>query len=146
MYCPNCGRQVDDGVKFCSNCGAALGSAAAAAPAAPADDREIVIKEGLCNRIKSKLFVQNGRGMLTNKRFIYSKHGFGKILAMGVFVNLTKGTFDFDIPVSEIAAIRDGRQGVSKTIIVVTKSGDEYNFYFTDRERWIIEFNNLIKP
>ncbi len=82
--------------------------------------------------------------MLTNKRFIYSKHSLAKIAAIGVLVNLTKGSFDFDIPISEISGLRDGRQGVSKTIIITTKSGDEFNFYFSDRERWIIEFNNLI--
>lgn len=144
MFCSKCGKQLADGAAFCSYCGSPV--AVVADPVGtPADDgREIVIKEGLCNRVKSKLFVQNGHGMLTNKRFIYSKHSLAKIAVMGVLANLTKGSFDFDIPVSEISGIRDGRQGVSKTIIITTKSGDEFNFYFSDRERWIIEFNNLI--
>jgi hypothetical protein len=143
MFCSSCGKPLDDGAKFCPNCGSPVGGAASA-PQTP--DREVVIKEGLCNRVKSKLFVQNGHGMLTNKRFIYSKHSLAKIAAMGVFANLTKGTYEFEIPVSEISGIRDGRQGVSQTIIITTKSGDEYNFYFTDRERWKIEFGNLIQP
>lgn len=83
--------------------------------------------------------------MLTNKRFIYSKHSLAKIAAMGLLVNFTKGSYDFEIPVSEITEIHDGRQGVSKTIVISTRSGEDYNFYFTDRERWIIEFNNLIR-
>lgn len=83
--------------------------------------------------------------MLTNKRFIYSKHSLAKIATMGLFVNLTKGSYDFEIPISEMTGIHDGRQGVSKTIVICTQSGENYNFYFTDRERWIIEFNNLIR-
>lgn len=145
MFCSKCGKLLSDDAAFCSYCGSPISSNPGAFAAPQTNDKEIVIKEGLCNRIKNKLYVQNGHGMLTNKRFIYSKHSFAKAALIGVFVNLTKGTFDFDIPVSEIASIRDGRQGISKTIIITTKSGDEYNFYFSDRERWIIEFNNLIR-
>lgn len=140
MYCSKCGKPLNDGAAFCSYCGAPVDG-----PAVDVDnDREIVIKEGLCNRVKSKFFVQNGHGLLTNKRFIYSKHSLGKILVAGPFVNLTKGSYEFEIPVDGIAEIADGRQGVSKTIIIRTKSGDEYNFYFSDRQVWLIEFGNLI--
>ena len=67
-----------------------------------------------------------------------------KTAAIGLLVNLTKGSYDFEIPISDIKEIKDGRQGISKTIIICTNSGEEYNFYFTDRQKWIIEFNNLI--
>jgi len=100
--------------------------------------------EGLCNRVKSKLFVQNGKGMLTNKRFVYFKHGFGKIMVMGALVNLTQGDIDFEIPISDIDHLEDGRQGVSKTIKVFTKAGEMYHFYFTKREHWIIAFQNVL--
>lgn len=63
---------------------------------------------------------------------------------MGVLVNLTKGSYDFDIPISDIKEIKDGRQGISKTIIICSKSGEEYNFYFKDREKWLFEFKNII--
>ena len=63
---------------------------------------------------------------------------------MGVLVNLTKGDYDFDIPIADIAELKEGKQGISKTIIIVTKTGEEYNFYFTDRQIWLIEFQNLI--
>lgn len=59
-------------------------------------------------------------------------------------VNLTKGDYDFEILISDIKEIKEGRQGISKTIIICTYCGDEYNFYFTDRMKWIIELNNLI--
>ena len=28
MFCPNCGKEIEDGAKFCSECGAALNSEA----------------------------------------------------------------------------------------------------------------------
>lgn len=142
MFCSNCGAELNENSNFCSNCGQPIVSNNKAT--STSSDEEIAIKEGLCNRVKSKLFVQNGHGLLTNKRFIYSKHSFAKIAVMGVLVNLTKGSYDFDIPISDIKEIKDGRQGISKTIIICTKSGEEYNFYFKDREKWLFEFKNII--
>ncbi|WP_410074607.1 zinc ribbon domain-containing protein [Anaerostipes sp.] len=142
MFCSNCGAELNENSNFCSNCGQPVVSNNKVA--STSSDEEIAIKEGLCNRVKSKLFVQNGHGLLTNKRFIYSKHSFAKIAVMGVLVNLTKGSYDFDIPISDIKEIKDGRQGISKTIIICTKSGEEYNFYFKDREKWLFEFKNII--
>ena len=139
MFCTNCGRQLPDTAKFCSECGYSINSSEI-----QNGQEEKVIKEGLCNRVKSKFFVQNGHGILTNKRFIYSKHSLAKIAGMGVLVNLTKGDQDFDIPIADIAELKEGKQGISKTIIIVTKTGEEYNFYFTDRQIWLIEFQNLI--
>ena len=143
MFCSHCGKPLDPGAKFCPNCG----SPVVADPSVDGNnEKETVIKEGICNRcIKGKGFVQNGHAILTNKRFIYCKHSLAKTIAIGVLINLTKGSYDFDIPISEITGIHDGKHGFSKTIIITTKSGDEYNFYFTDRESWKIEFNNLIQ-
>ena len=100
MFCSNCGAELNENSNFCSNCGQPITSNNTAN--SDSSDEEIAIKEGLCNRVKSKLFVQNGHGLLTNKRFIYSKHSFAKIAVMGVLVNLTKGSYDFDIPISDI--------------------------------------------
>lgn len=142
MYCSKCGKLLEDTAVFCSGCGNKVGSSV---QPTQEEDKEIVIKEGICNRIKSKMFVENGHGLLTNKRFIYSKHSLAKIAVMGVLVNATKGTFDFEINVKDIARIKEGRQGISKTIIICTRSGEEFNFYFNDKLKWEIEFNNLIE-
>lgn len=141
MFCSKCGKQLEDSAVFCSGCGNKVG----AEIQQPSEDREIVLKEGLCNRIKSKLFVENGHGLLTNKRFIYSKHSLAKIAVMGVLVNATKGDYDFEISIKDISGIKEGRQGISKTIIICTRSGEEFNFYFNDKLKWEIEFNNLIR-
>lgn len=141
MFCSKCGKQLEDNDVFCSGCGNKVG----AEIQQPSEDREIVLKEGLCNRIKSKLFVENGHGLLTNKRFIYSKHSLAKMAVMGVLVNATKGDYDFEIPIKDISGIKEGRQGISKTIIICTRAGEEFNFYFNDKLKWEIEFNNLIR-
>ena len=141
MFCSKCGKQIEDNAVFCSVCGNKVGAEIQQS----SEDREIVLKEGLCNRIKSKLFVENGHGLLTNKRFIYSKHSLAQIAVMGVLVNATKGDYDFEIQVESITGIREGRQGISKTIIICTKTGEEFNFYFNDMLKWEIEFKNLIK-
>lgn len=147
MFCSNCGVELESTAKFCPNCGHPVSATASHADSNFSSDaeKEIVIKEGLCNRVKSKLFVENGHGLLTSRRFIYSRHSFAKIFVMGALVNLTKGSYDFEIPIEDISEIADGRQGISKTIIIRTKSGGEYNFYFTDRQKWLIEFENLIR-
>lgn len=58
--------------------------------------------------------------MLTNQRFIYSKHSFVKIAAMGVLVNLTRGDFDFDIPIADITDIKEATRPMSKVLAIRT--------------------------
>lgn len=145
MFCSNCGKEIVGNANFCSNCGSPIEqSCDTQKNYAPNADHEIIIQKGLSNRCKG-LFVENGYGMLTNKRFIYSKHHTGEILAIGVFIYLTKGNYDFDIPITNIKNIEDGKHGFSKTIIINTKDGDSYEFYFKNREEWKIAFSNLIK-
>lgn len=148
MYCMSCGKEIPEESVFCSFCGANLKSTAIEKKASLETNEnkgEQILMKGLCNRVKSPLFVQNGNAMLTNKRFIYLKHSIAKTLAIGAFINLTKGSYDFDIPVDDILSLEDGRQGISKTIIINTKNGERYNFYFTNREEWKIALQNAIK-
>lgn len=104
---------------------------------------EKILIEGLCNRVKGA-FVENGHAMLTNKRFIYSKHSLTKIAAMGVLVNLTKGGFDFEIKIEDIKEVSEAKRLFDKILVVSTMSGDEYKFFFTKLEEWKIHFNNLL--
>lgn len=104
---------------------------------------ERILIEGLCNRVKGA-FVENGHAMLTNKRFIYSKHSLTKIAAMGVLVNLTKGDFDFEIKIEDIKEVSEAKRLFDKILVVSTMSGDEYKFFFTKLEEWKIHFNNLL--
>lgn len=104
---------------------------------------EKIVIQGVCNRIKGAL-VENGHGMLTNQRFIYSKHSLAKIAAMGVLVNLTQGSYEFDIPVTNIASVTEKKRLLSKTLLISTHSGEEYQFAFTKLIEWQIAFSNLL--
>ncbi len=105
--------------------------------------QEIIILQGICNRIKGA-FVENGHAMLTNQRFIYSKHSFAKIAVMGALVNFTKGDFDFDIPVVDITEVKETKRLMSKVLIIRTQD-TEYHFFFTRLEEWKIAFSNVQK-
>ena len=106
---------------------------------------EKIIKEGLANRVKSTFNVQNGHGILTNQRFIYSKHSIAKLATMGILVNLTKGDYEFDIPINEIKEVTRGKQGFSKNVLVITKkNGDSFKFAVTKYMEWEIAFKNLL--
>lgn len=103
--------------------------------------QETIILQGVCNRIKGA-FVENGHAMLTNQRFIYSKHSFAKIAVMGALVNLTKGDFDFDIPIAAIIEIEETKRLMSKVLVIRTQDA-EYKFFFTKLEEWKIAFSNV---
>ncbi len=103
--------------------------------------QETIILQGICNRIKGA-FVENGHAMLTNQRFIYSKHSLSKIAVMGALVNLTKGDFDFDIPITDIINIEETKRLMSKILVIETQD-TEYRFFFTKLEEWKIAFSNV---
>lgn len=103
--------------------------------------QETIILQGICNRIKGA-FVENGHAILTNQRFIYSKHSLSKIVVMGALVNLTKGDFDFDIPITDIINIEETKRLMSKILVIETQD-TEYRFFFTKLEEWKIAFSNV---
>lgn len=107
--------------------------------------QEKIIMEGLCNRVKGTFNVQNGRGILTDKRFIYSRHKLSKIIAIGALVNLTQGDYEFEIPISDIKGVSRGKQGFSSNVLVIeTKGDDSYKFAVTKYLEWEIAFNNVL--
>ena len=142
MFCQQCGSRLPKQAAFCPGCGVRVEPEN---QSLNRKDPEVVIIKGLCNRVKSRFFVQNGKAMLTNRRFIYLKHGIGKIFAIGLLVNLTEGDVDFEIPLNDIKSIEDGRQGFSKTIKIHTFSGEEFHFYFSKREEWKIALQNAVE-
>ena len=79
---------------------------------------EQIILQGLCNQVKGAV-VENGHGMLTNQRFIYSKHSLAHIAVMGAFVNLTRGDFEFDIPLADITEVEETKRLFSKILVIV---------------------------
>ena len=107
--------------------------------------QEKIIMEGLANRVKGAFNVQNGRGILTNRRFIYSRHKLSKIIAIGALVNLTQGDYEFEIPLEDIKGVSCGKHGFSNNVLVIeTKAGDVYKFAVTKYLEWEIAFNNVL--
>ena len=104
---------------------------------------EQIVLQGLCNRVKGAI-VENGHGMLTNQRFIYSKHSLAHIAVMGAFVNLTRGDFDFDIPLADITEVEETKRLFSKILVIHTKDA-EYRFFFTKLKEWKIAFANALE-
>ena len=104
---------------------------------------EQIILQGLCNQVKGAV-VENGHGMLTNQRFIYSKHSLAHIAVMGALVNLTRGDFDFDIPLADITEVEETKRLFSKILVIHTKDA-EYRFFFTKLEEWKIAFANALE-
>lgn len=146
IKCPECGREISDKSISCVGCGFPIqsGLEQGGTTKRERDNPEIVLMEGLCNQC-SKFFVKNGNAILTNHRFLYLKHSIAKTIAIGVLINMTKGSYEYEIPLSEISKISDGRHGVSKTIVISTKSGDRYEYYVTKREEWKIKLESAVK-
>ncbi len=90
---------------------------------------EEILMEGVCNRIKSKVNVQTGKAQLTSKSFIYYKHSLKKSVLLGAFAALTKPSFDFEVPLTDIASISNTKYGLNNHVLVMTlKDGTEYKF------------------
>lgn len=104
---------------------------------------EKILLQGVCNRIKGAA-VENGHAMLTNMRFIYSKHSLASIAVMGVLVNLTQGSYEFEILLSDITNITEKKRLFSKVLQVSTTSGTDYSFYFTKLMEWKIALSNCL--
>lgn len=107
-------------------------------------EQEFIIKTGGCNWIKTPVLIQNGKGMLTNKRFIYKK---GKLnfIETGFANKIMGGDKNFEFPLTELKAIGIGTQGIQKTIILQLRNGESYNCFFYEMEEWVQEFNKIIE-
>lgn len=141
-FCQNCGKELNEGAKFCDGCGSKLGEIT---PSNSQDDsEEKIIMKGLCSHMKSALNSENGKAMLTNKRFVFFKHSFAEKMLAGVFTDLTAGKIDFEIPISNIESMEDGRMGIYTNTVITTKSGEKFSFKFTKAEEWKIAIQNAI--
>ena len=149
ITCPECSKEISSLATACPNCGCPINVQQTIAKTRQADEPEIVLMQGLCNRIKKSFgpaaLTENGSAILTNHRLIYLKHSPAKILAIGVLTLLTKGDFEFDIPLNQITDIEEKQQGLNKIIIINTKSNENYSFFFTKREEWKIKIESARK-
>jgi hypothetical protein len=107
---------------------------------------EKVLIEGVANPLsKHNLALKNGHGVLTNKRFIFCKHNIAKILAIGIWVNLTKGDYDYDIPIEKIVKAEVISKGIRGDILYIyTDDGNVHKYGILKAVDWKIAFSNAL--
>lgn len=107
---------------------------------------EQILMEGVCNPLTKKGYAtKNGKGILTNKRFIFCKHSIAKVLTIGIWINLTEGDYEYDIPVEDIEAAEVRRNKLGHGLFITTKDGITKGYGITKAEHWKIALGNAIK-
>lgn len=96
---------------------------------------EKVLMEGIANQVAG-LVVKNGHGVLTSRRFIYSKHSLAKIAVMGALVNLTKGSYEYDIPLENIATATAERFRLGHALVITKKDGAVLKYGIAKPKEW----------
>lgn len=141
MFCSNCGTKVENGAKFCPECGNPLGGGSNAGAQVASNTvatnnvtgsaalQETVLaknKVGLSRN--GSLLGDAGTAMVTNKRIVFKKISKAKLLLIGPAAFLMDGNYDFEIAYSDIAELSVGKLGFNKSVNVTTKDGNLYQF------------------
>ena len=104
---------------------------------------EKILMEGITNQVAG-LVVKNGHGILTTKRFIYSKHSMAKIMVMGVLVNATKGSYEYDIPLEDIATATADRFRLGHALTITKKDGTVFKYGIVKPKEWQAAFDKAL--
>ena len=104
---------------------------------------ERILMEGITNQVAG-LVVKNGHGVLTTKRFIYGKHSLAKIAVMGALVNVTKGTFEYDIPLEDIATATADRFRLGHALTITKKDGTVIKYGIAKPKEWQAAFDKAL--
>lgn len=107
--------------------------------------QEKVLMEGVANPLSKNGFAtKNGHGVLTTKRFIYSKHSLAKIFVIGIFVNATKGTYDYELPMEDIASADTGKHLLGHAMTIIKKDGTTLKYGIMKPLDWKIAWGNAM--
>lgn len=113
--------------------------------------QERTIRTGNCNWVKSSMVIQNGKAILTNQRFVYTINKFGT-LGNALLNSVTGSDKNFQFPLSEIAELSEGKQGIAPTILFRLKNGQQYQCTFTkplgmgyDTAEWLAHIRIVMK-
>ncbi len=102
---------------------------------------EGIIKEEKIGYLKSKVNLMQGNLYLTPKRLVLDAHktgvgGFGIIGAI-LKKKVEEKSFGFNLELSEIKTITQGKHGVQKNVLEITDSNDEtYRVIVKDYAEW----------
>lgn len=106
---------------------------------------EKVFIEGVANPLSKHGFAfKNGKGVLTNKRFIFCKHGLAKTITIGIWVNLTKGDYEYDIPLEKIKKIEILNKGIRGHVLCLNTEDQVHKYGILKALDWEIAFNNVL--
>ncbi len=105
---------------------------------------EKILMEGLANPLSKRGFAfKNGKGVLTNKRFIYFKHKLSKTLTVGLWVNFTEGDFEYDIPLEKIEKVQIESKGIRGNVLHLYVEGEPVRkFGVAKALEWEVAFGN----
>ena len=90
-FCASCGNKLEDGVKFCSGCGTAIGEAAVQ-PNTAEEQKEKIILEAKGSLVGGGV----GKIVLTNKHIMWSKSAANFAMG-GALALMTKGSTSVNI-------------------------------------------------
>ncbi len=139
MFCTKCGHEIDASSRFCSFCGQEKGNAGpvtkannvAASSNFGFHDGKRLVCEGRCTWVYSPVNSFLGNAKLTEDTFYYKRT---MVSVVGSLGNVPK---EFSFNLSDIANIRDGKMGISDTLVITLYSGREFNFSFSNKGLWI---------
>lgn len=99
-----------------------------------AEEDEKIHIEGRATYIKSALKVNGGYAFLTSKRFVFA--GSNSALSNALSGSPYDNDILFSIPIGDISNVQEGKHGLTKKVIITTKTGDEYSVQFDPHEKW----------
>jgi len=108
--------------------------------------QEKIIIEGVANPLSKHGFAfKNGRGVLTDKRFIFCKHSLAKTLTIGIWVNLTKGDYEYDIPLEKIKRVEIISKGIRGNVLCLhSDDGEVHKYGILKALDWRMAFDNVL--
>ena len=176
MNCPECKKEVPDLAAACPHCGCRIDVAneivlhVGAVTFTNADKK--VAAAGIAGTVAGSLIGglvghrlsrasaqaisnmgKNGHGVLTDRRFVFGNSRPLKKISQGGAVSFAeyrrKGDIDFDIPLADIIAVSESKQGLS-SLFVIEIDDMEYKFALLKKAQlpeWIAAFNKALgKP
>lgn len=98
----------------------------------PEEDEKIHL-EGRATYIKSTLKIIMGYAFLTSKRFVFSD---------STSATLSNCDILFSVAIGDILNVQEGKHGLTKKAIILTKAGEEYSLQFDPHDKWFAAIKN----
>lgn len=145
-FCMHCGKELPNDAKFCNFCGQAAGEQTNCEN----DGRETVVIETNGSYYWNKN-LENGMVTLTNRRFLFEgKHdpSLLKVFMLGpILSQVGKEEYRVEFAGGDIIDVREGKRGIVKTIVIVTRDEEEHHFVLSGMQKnsWLIALRNLME-